>query len=1695
MNLGGCTTIREQERHATAPYRTAQHNTATYMAQHAQQAHGVQYAIEPGTVAAADIAALASPVSFSCDDDNAEIMPNLINLINHKSTISVVDIPLIDETDLQSIEDLMGSSAELRLSAPVELRAMKPVASGNYMTMHAKVKTNIKINTNTNTNTNTKPRGNGKVNTKTHTPNKPIFKLCFSQHYFPLVSIIHSFLKSSKNAHSNAFYTVPFHMRDIVLRLDMHSQPPKLSLSFQFCYAIYIEGCIYPQLGVDTLKNLNALMELITAPKLTDYQWSNNQFYAPPTVSSFYSMITENTARNFNDPESKPLKVSQIDKTLMPFQVDSLKWMLNQEGKRLKANNTIINGNGYEYSDDDEDRVVVENCLYPQSPNSGELSLILDTITPGWRRIEFTNGSSKDDDSEEEHWFNPYNGALCTTTSVKQFLKSINYEKYPAKGFLCEEMGLGKTLEITSLIKLNPRSSVSEELIEDTLDPSRKIRECKTTLILCPETIINQWNDEIKNTCPDLNVCIYQGIAHLEALDESITPTSVASMLSSYDVVLTSYNLLGREVDRATFIPTSRPKRKSAGYDRIDYSSPLMLLQFHRLVLDEAQLASLSISRVAHFARIIPRVHTWCVSGTLIRKDLNDLQCLIKSQRMYPLDLLNVQQWSELPRYFFDRLFKRICLRHTKEMVGTQVNLPKQSRIMLRSPFSTIENDNYQDLFNRFLAQVGLNEIGEPIGEGFDYERSKSGMRSWSSKLRMACCHALLNGTQIRRNLQLDLSNGNSNGNENVMGTSATRREKKNSDLIIGTLDDVLMDLINNNEQDSITTFTTYIKNYTRLGKINEFLRNPTESVTIFNAVIGEIQRKLEYYRGLSDDGKSSDKALRVRGLLEYLHQAYFMLASAHYQHYRPMRPLPDNFTDLVELTNKEGNEGEEEDENKAVDIETLTEEEKKNYDLENEYYAKADEVLNQLLEEPLKKSADMITKLKSAFAKYERYQVEKIPELNSNIIELDRESSTEVDVKVENETNTITDATESTPIELPLISEYFEDHTTLFETHTTTLSVSFILERAKESMMQLNEQSTIINHWFQKLYEYQIIPVTKDDTKETTGEEYKSHLLLQEHNQAYIDQLQLILDDREKGINSTEDTLSYKSNSLKSARTQRDVDLIADERIKNSSLGGSSEVYEHLEQLRKFYIPQGTLNPRYSLHTSILELIGELQSFRQESVEYQQMNQLVQLLKKEMKEQLQNVKHMKSKLFDLFNDTFNSKVSYFKSLQIRSDALVNYFPEKLGASPRYAAMVEIEELKRELETDRSKLRGLNARMNYLRSLNSTRDDSNIATTNQTGDSDNLRDDSCVICRFRILVGTLTPCGHKYCRECLGEWMKTKSVCPLCQKKLRSDELYNFTYSRGGLKGDVVESLHDNKEEIHTVKGNNGEGEDDNADDDDQTLDQERLKLLQNRRIFEKDMDFVYQGLPTADLRQISSIRLKRSYGTKVDMIIRQAKFLVAKEPGAQILIFSQWNNFLLLLGRAMKHEDVTFRSWMDQKIALSAKDKRSGVGKKLNQDIVDFKKDNSISCFLLNTVAQAAGLTFTNASHVFLCEPIVNLSFELQAINRIHRIGQTKETKVWNFIIEGTIEESIAYLGTKKRIQAARVRRSGEVKQENGESREKLEEIDENVLEAKELTKVSDVDKKEGEVISDDDLWAAFFAAKSAKVIENVYS
>ncbi len=67
---------------------------------------------------------------------------------------------------------------------------------------------------------------------------------------------------------------------------------------------------------------------------------------------------------------------------------------------------------------------------------------------------------------------------------------------------------------------------------------------------------------------------------------------------------------------------------------------------------------------------------------------------------------------------------------------------------------------------------------------------------------------------------------------------------------------------------------------------------------------------------------------------------------------------------------------------------------------------------------------------------------------------------------------------------------------------------------------------------------------------------------------------------------------------------------------------------------------------------------------------------------------------------------------------------------------------------------------------------------------------------------------------------------------------------------------------------------------------------------------------------------------------------------------------------------------------------------------------------------------AHASGLNLVNASHVFLCEPLLNTALELQAIARVDRIGQQHETTVWLYLVDGTVEESIYNLSVQRRME-----------------------------------------------------------------------
>ena len=62
----------------------------------------------------------------------------------------------------------------------------------------------------------------------------------------------------------------------------------------------------------------------------------------------------------------------------------------------------------------------------------------------------------------------------------------------------------------------------------------------------------------------------------------------------------------------------------------------------------------------------------------------------------------------------------------------------------------------------------------------------------------------------------------------------------------------------------------------------------------------------------------------------------------------------------------------------------------------------------------------------------------------------------------------------------------------------------------------------------------------------------------------------------------------------------------------------------------------------------------------------------------------------------------------------------------------------------------------------------------------------------------------------------------------------------------------------------------------------------------------------------------------------------------------------------------------------------------------------------------LLNVKNGAEGLTILEATHIYMIEPLLNQGLDLQAINRIHRVGQTSKTWVHRYIMRDSVEMKI---------------------------------------------------------------------------------
>uniref|UniRef100_A0A182SRK5 RING-type domain-containing protein n=1 Tax=Anopheles maculatus TaxID=74869 RepID=A0A182SRK5_9DIPT len=154
-----------------------------------------------------------------------------------------------------------------------------------------------------------------------------------------------------------------------------------------------------------------------------------------------------------------------------------------------------------------------------------------------------------------------------------------------------------------------------------------------------------------------------------------------------------------------------------------------------------------------------------------------------------------------------------------------------------------------------------------------------------------------------------------------------------------------------------------------------------------------------------------------------------------------------------------------------------------------------------------------------------------------------------------------------------------------------------------------------------------------------------------------------------------------------------------------------------------------------------------------------------------------------------------------------------------------------------------------------------------------------------------------------------------------------------------------------------------------------------------------KDMQYV-------TLNVNSNVQAVRgSYSNKILKIIETVLELMEEERDVKIVIFSHWEQILSELGVALEENDIKYRQ----------------KSTKFYQSIEEFKDfSKGITCLLLPLRFGSKGLNLTEATHVFLVEPILNPGEEMQAIGRVHRIGQTRPTFVHRFIMLETIEATI---------------------------------------------------------------------------------
>ncbi len=277
-----------------------------------------------------------------------------------------------------------------------------------------------------------------------------------------------------------------------------------------------------------------------------------------------------------------------------------------------------------------------------------------------------------------------------------RWLKAL--DMYHFGGILADDMGLGKTLQIISIIL---------DYIQNTTEKR------KTTLVVSPSSLTLNWENEIKKFAPELKVKVVKGNVQERK--------QIISELEEYDILITSYDLLKRDVE----------KYKTKNYI------------FRYIIADEAQYMKNSTTQNAKAIKELNSEARFALTGTPIENSLSELWSIFdfimpgylfsykKFKTIYEIPIVKEEDKKAMEK--LKMLIQPFILRRNKKDVLTE--LPEKTITVINNQMT----DEQQNVYMAYLAQI-KQEVADEISE-IGFEKSQIKILAALTRLRQICCH------------------------------------------------------------------------------------------------------------------------------------------------------------------------------------------------------------------------------------------------------------------------------------------------------------------------------------------------------------------------------------------------------------------------------------------------------------------------------------------------------------------------------------------------------------------------------------------------------------------------------------------------------------------------------------------------------------------------------------------------------------------------------------------------------------------------------------------------------------------------------------------------------------------------------------------------------------------------------------------